>query len=75
MTDLTKDEVRAIAKAAADEATALVLAALSEGTLTEGALFDENYVEVPGTVCANGTVTGATATLDGQTLDGRKLEP
>lgn len=37
------------AQAAADEATALVLAALSEGTLTEGALFDENYVEVPGT--------------------------
>ena len=35
--------------AAADEATALVLAALSEGTLTEGSLFDENYVEVPGT--------------------------
>lgn len=37
------------AQAAADEATALVMAALADGSLTEAALFDENYVEVMGT--------------------------
>ena len=36
-------------QSAADEATALVLAALADGTLTESALFDDRYVEVPGT--------------------------
>ena len=37
------------ASAARDEVTALALAALEDGTLTESALFDDNYVEVPGT--------------------------
>lgn len=37
------------AKAAAEEVTALAVAALADGTLTEAALFDDNYVEIAGT--------------------------
>jgi methyl-accepting chemotaxis protein len=37
------------ASAARDEVVALALAALESGSLTEAALFDESYVEVPGT--------------------------
>ena len=37
------------AKAAAEEVTALAVAALADGTLTESALFDDNYVEIAGT--------------------------
>jgi methyl-accepting chemotaxis protein len=37
------------AREAADEVTALAIAALADGSLTEEALFDENYIEVPGT--------------------------
>ena len=36
-------------KAAADEVTALALAALADGSLTEEALFDDRYIEVEGT--------------------------
>jgi len=37
------------ASAARDEVTALVLAALEDGTLTEAELFDDRYIEVAGT--------------------------
>jgi methyl-accepting chemotaxis protein len=37
------------ARAARDEVTALALAALEDGSLTEAALFDDQYLEVPGT--------------------------
>jgi len=37
------------ASAARDEVANLVLAALADGTLTEAQLFDDSYVEVPGT--------------------------
>jgi methyl-accepting chemotaxis protein len=37
------------AMAARDEVTALAIAALADGSLTEAALFDDKYVEVPGT--------------------------
>lgn len=36
-------------QAAADEVVALAVAALKDGSLTEAALFDDRYVEVPGT--------------------------
>jgi len=37
------------AQAARDEVTALALAALADGSLTESALFDDNYIEIAGT--------------------------
>jgi methyl-accepting chemotaxis protein len=37
------------AREAGDEVTRLALAALGDGSLTEAALFDDRYVEVPGT--------------------------
>jgi methyl-accepting chemotaxis protein len=37
------------ARAARDEVAALALAALEDGSLTEAALFDDQYIEVPGT--------------------------
>ena len=37
------------AQAAADEVTAIALAALEAGTLNEATLFDDNYIEVSGT--------------------------
>jgi methyl-accepting chemotaxis protein len=42
-------EMVALANAARDEVAGLAAAAIADGSLTEAALFDDNYVEVPGT--------------------------